>query len=99
MKNFDEFYTFYLTEHQNKTNIALHYTGTTISFSLIIYFIVKAQYLLIIPSFLLGYAFAWVGHFIFEKNKPAAFKYPVKSFLSDLRLWLTLTRKIFKRNN
>jgi hypothetical protein len=30
-----------------------------------------------------GYAFAWAGHFGFEKNRPATFKYPVYSFLAD----------------
>lgn len=40
--------------------------------------------LLIVP--IVGYGFAWVGHFIFEKNKPATFKYPLYSFLGDLRL-------------
>jgi hypothetical protein len=44
--------------------------------------------------FLVGYGFAWVGHFFFEKNKPAAFKYPIYSFMGDLRmLFETLTGK------
>jgi len=97
MENFDSFYKFYLDEHKNKVNIALHYLGTTISLSLIIIFIIQAKYVLILPAFLLGYVFAWVGHFVFEKNKPAAFKYPVMSFLSDLKLWLTITKKFLNK--
>ena len=29
------------------------------------------------------YPFAWTGHYMFEKNKPAAFKDPVKAKISD----------------
>lgn len=36
---------------------------------------------------LLGYAFAWVGHFKVEGNVPATFTYPTYSLLSDLRMW------------
>ncbi|KAI5452958.1 hypothetical protein NCC49_006492 [Naganishia albida] len=44
-----------------------------------------------------GYFFAWIGHFWIELNKPATFKYPVFSFLGDMRmLWevVTLQRSI-----
>ncbi|HWS40494.1 MAG TPA: DUF962 domain-containing protein, partial [Arenimonas sp.] len=34
-------------------------------------------------AFICGYGFAWVGHFVFEKNKPATFKHPLYSFVSD----------------
>ncbi|GAA5974066.1 hypothetical protein JCM11641_008241 [Rhodosporidiobolus odoratus] len=34
-----------------------------------------------------GYVWAWIGHFFFEKNKPATFKHPFYSFLGDLRFW------------
>lgn len=98
MNNFKDFYEFYLTEHKNKVNITLHYLGTSVSFGLIIYFVFTRQYLYVLPSFLLGYVFAWVGHFVFEKNKPAAFKHPIKSFLSDLKLWMSITKKILKLN-
>jgi hypothetical protein len=36
---------------------------------------------------LVGYGFAWVGHFVFEKNRPATFKYPLYSLAGDFRLW------------
>ena len=42
---------------------------------------------LVAIAFVQGYAFAWVGHFIFEHNKPATFVYPWLSFLGDWCLW------------
>lgn len=39
-----------------------------------------------------GYLLAWVGHFFFEKNKPATFTHPLYSFVGDLRmLWEVVT--------
>jgi len=38
---------------------------------------------LLFSGLLCGYGFAWVGHFGFEKNKPASFKRPLYSFMGD----------------
>jgi len=37
----------------------------------------------ILGALLCGYGFAWVGHFFFEKNRPATFRYPLYSLLGD----------------
>lgn len=34
-----------------------------------------------------NYFVAWVGHFFFEHNKPATFKYPLYSFIGDVRMF------------
>jgi len=90
-----EFYPYYLTEHSNLTNRILHFIGTGIVISLLITGIVTKQYktLFFIP--LAGYGFAWVGHFMIEKNKPATFKYPFYSLASDfIMFWHILTFQI-----
>jgi hypothetical protein len=46
-------------------------------------------------SVFFGYFFAWLGHFVFEKNRPATFKYPLKSLASDfIMFWEMLTFEI-----
>lgn len=39
---------------------------------------------------LIGYGFAWVGHFYFEMNKPATFIYPTYSLMGDFRMWFEI---------
>ena len=36
---------------------------------------------------IVGYGFAWVGHFFYEKNRPATFIYPTYSLMGDFYLW------------
>jgi hypothetical protein len=38
-------------------------------------------WLLALPLF--GYGFAWLGHFAFERNRPATFKHPLYSLAGD----------------
>ena len=85
-----EFYPFYLTEHSNATSRILHFTGTFLIFIVLIVCIIlqKWWWLFLIP--VVGYGFAWVGHFFFEKNKPATFRYPFFSLASDFKLFFQL---------
>ena len=92
---FREFYPFYLSEHRNPTCRKLHFAGTTLVLVFIATAIVtrNAWWLLAVP--LAGYGFAWVGHFAFEKNRPATFTYPGWSFMGDwVMYWQLATRKI-----
>jgi hypothetical protein len=92
---FAEFYPFYLSEHSNQTSRRLHFVGTSIGFLCIVAAIFTRQPMLILYGVLQGYAFAWVGHFFFEHNRPATFKYPFYSFAGDWRMWADiLTGKI-----
>lgn len=94
-KTLSEFYPYYLTEHQNATSRTLHFIGTLLFISVLIYAIVAAKYQLLWICPLLGYGFAWVGHFFFEKNKPATFVYPAMSLISDfIMFWHILTGQL-----
>ena len=82
-RTFAEFYSFYLSEHSNQTCRRLHFLGSSLAlvcFTLLA-FTGEFQYLLL--ALLSGYGCAWVGHFVFEKNKPASFKRPLYSFMGD----------------
>ena len=92
---FREFYPFYLSEHRNATCRKLHFAGTTLVVLLVVASIVagNAWILLLVP--VAGYGFAWVGHFVFEKNRPATFKHPGYSLMGDwVMYWQLLTGKI-----
>ena len=41
----------------------------------------------VLAGLVAGYVFAWVGHFFFEKNRPATFTYPLYSFMGDWVMW------------
>jgi hypothetical protein len=92
IQTFTEFYPFYLDEHANRTSRRLHFVGSSIGLVLLITAATTGNAWLIPLSFLQGYAFAWVGHFFFEHNRPATFKYPLFSFMGDWRMWWDILR-------
>lgn len=89
-RTLEEFYPYYLTEHQNATCRKLHFVGTGLLFVILIAGLVTGNYVWLISIPFVGYGFAWVGHFFFEKNKPATFKYPFFSLASDFKLFFDL---------
>ena len=90
IKTYTEFYQFYLTEHKNKTCRVLHFIGTFLVFALAFLAVYLSESVLWFFVPVLGYGFAWVGHFFFEKNKPATFKYPFWSLISDFRMFFDI---------
>ncbi|WP_425915692.1 Mpo1-like protein [Pseudomonas sp. GWSMS-1] len=81
--SFAEFYPYYLQEHSNSTCRRLHFIGTTLVLTLLAYVVVTGALGLLIALPFVGYGFAWVGHFFFEHNKPATFRYPRWSLMGD----------------
>ncbi|WP_338525762.1 DUF962 domain-containing protein [Pseudomonas batumici] len=81
--SFAEFYPYYLSEHSNSTCRRLHFIGTSLVIFLLALAIGRSAggLLLLVP--VAGYGFAWVGHFFFEKNRPATFEHPFYSLLGD----------------
>lgn len=95
MKTLDEFWPFYVSQHLNPTNRRLHFAGTTLGLLTLAAGLARRDPRLLAAAPVCGYAFAWVGHFVFEKNRPATFSYPLLSFRADFRLWwLTLTNQM-----
>ncbi len=86
-QTFAEFWPFYLGEHAMAANRALHFAGTTLALAQIIYAVVMQRYWFLLSALVTGYAFAWIGHFLLEKNRPATFTYPWFSFLGDWKMW------------
>lgn len=80
-KSYEEFWPYYVSEHRDETSRKLHFIGT----SLVIAMAPNPLLWPLLP--VAGYGFAWLGHFKFEKNRPATFKYPLWSLRGDFRMW------------
>ena len=80
--DFKSFYPYYLSEHQNFICRLLHFVGT-LGVILIVILGIVVNYKLLFFAPVCGYSFAWIGHFFFEKNKPATFQYPFFSLIGD----------------
>ena len=90
IQTYQEFYKFYLSQHNNKTCRLLHVIGTTVVLALAITALYHQMPKLWILVPIAGYGFAWVGHFFFEKNKPATFQYPLWSLKSDFKMYFDI---------
>lgn len=82
-RSFAEFYPFYLGEHSNRTCRRLHFVGSTLALACLAALLATGQWRYLLLGLLFGYGFAWIGHFGFEKNKPASFSRPLYSFMGD----------------
>ena len=93
--SFSEFWPYYLGEHSRPATRFLHCVGSLIGIAAVIGFIAIGRWWLFPLAFVPGYAFAWIGHFFIEKNRPATFTYPLWSFMGDWKmLALMLTGKL-----
>ncbi|NNM01913.1 MAG: DUF962 domain-containing protein [Gammaproteobacteria bacterium] len=87
---FREFYPYYLSEHRNPNCRRMHFAGTLLVIATAVYavFSGKLRLLWLLP--VLGYGFAWVGHAVFEKNRPATFTHPIYSLIGDFLMFAQL---------
>ncbi|MBF8722820.1 DUF962 domain-containing protein [Pseudomonas guariconensis] len=91
-RSFAEFYPYYLGEHSNPTCRRLHFVGTSLVIALLAYTFASGKWLLLLAVPLAGYGFAWVGHFFFEKNRPATFTHPLYSLIGDFAMFRDILR-------
>ena len=89
-KSFGDFYPYYLSEHRNSTCRVLHFVGTSLVLAALATALITGNAWWFVAMPLAGYGFAWVGHFFFEKNRPATFTYPLYSFAGDWVMYFQL---------
>ncbi|MGH6645501.1 Mpo1-like protein [Aquabacterium sp.] len=93
--SFKEFYPFYLSQHTDLVCRRLHVLGSLLVLVALATVVLSGQWAWLVLVPFVGYGFAWVGHYVFEKNKPATFSHPVYSFIGDwVMLWQALTGKV-----
>ncbi|KAF1009388.1 MAG: hypothetical protein GAK28_00025 [Luteibacter sp.] len=90
--SFREFYPYYLGEHADLRCRRLHFAGSWVVLLVVAVTIASANawWLLLAP--VAGYGFAWVGHYVFEKNRPATFTHPLYSLMGDWRMFWDVLR-------
>ena len=95
IRSYAEFWDFYVQEHSLPLTRVLHFIGTSLAIGLLIIFVARGQWYFFPAFFVVGYGFAWFAHFVIEKNKPASFKYPLWSFISDYKMmWYMATGRM-----
>jgi hypothetical protein len=90
--NFAQFYPFYLSEHQNLMSRRLHFIGSLGVIGCVAMAIATGNWLWLPLAVVCGYGFAWVGHFAFEKNRPATFRHPIYSLMGDWVMFSDICR-------
>lgn len=86
MKSFREFWPYYVAEHSKPATRALHFVGTVTATACLVILIALGKWYWLPLAFVPGYGAAWIGHFFIEHNRPATFKHPLWSFISDYKM-------------
>lgn len=87
IKSFEEFWPFYVAEHSQPRTRALHFAGTATALATAAALAASGKWKWLPLALVPGYAAAWAGHFLVEKNRPATFKYPLWSFMADQKMF------------
>jgi len=92
--SFEEFWPYYLEQHRHPVSRACHLAGSALALLFIgLGLMTSPAWLLAAP--LGGYGLAWLGHFAFERNRPATFRHPLWSLRADFRMFrLMLTGRL-----
>jgi len=84
--SYGEFWPRYLAAHRDRRTRALHYAGTGAGLLLLLAAAIARDWRCLVAAPLVGYACAWVGHAVFERNRPETFGHPLWSLYSDFRM-------------
>jgi hypothetical protein len=82
--SFREFYPDYLSEHSQPMTRRLHVLGLLAALAVLAAVLFTGKWLWLLAAPVVGYGASWIGHFAFERNRPATFRHPLYSFLGDL---------------
>lgn len=89
LESYEQFWPFYVSQHLHPTNRKLHFVGTSLVLVCLALGVVRSPVWLALAP-VAGYGCAWIGHFVFERNRPATFTYPVWSLRGDFRMYRLL---------
>ena len=93
--SFRDFYPYYLNEHRDRRCRRLHFMGSSLVLLILVFALASGRlaWLWLMP--VVGYGFAWIGHFAFEKNRPATFRHPLYSLMGDwVMYWAVLRGRV-----
>jgi hypothetical protein len=88
-RSYREFWPRYCDEHRRSATRRLHFAGTGLGLFLLAGAVATGSWWLVAAALVCGYAFAWVGHWLMERNRPTTLTHPLWSFISDFRMLLT----------
>jgi hypothetical protein len=87
ISSFEDFWLYYVSQHTHPVNRALHFLGTSLALAALAAAPTLGSPLWVFVAPVAGYGCAWIGHCLFEHNRPATFTYPMWSLRSDLRMY------------
>ena len=92
IESYADFWPYYLREHSKPQTRAIHYAGTAVAIASLAALAITGNAWFAPGAVIGGYAFAWVGHFFIEKNRPATFRHPIYSLMGDWMMFSDICR-------
>jgi hypothetical protein len=89
-RSYREFWPYYVAEHAQSGTRWLHFAGTAGALALFAIGIVTVNGWWWVAMPVLGYGFAWSGHYVIERNTPATFRHPVWSLIADFHMFVLM---------